>query len=173
MSFKNPWRPLWQGRVYDSGYQYEKLEKVQKEDKTGLLTQLPQTENATIDRDDGYTYEYRVHPQFGIQISRKKTEGVSVPTPPKQPTGDLTSFMNDTTAAILAYHQKIDMIDIKLDKLLQVLTVTTKAEFQNAQSMKNNHGNEISGSDAASSGLGITENPVHITDEQTVEQHQN
>jgi hypothetical protein len=78
--------------------------------------------------------------------------------------GDLTSFMNDTAASLQALHMKID-------KLLEVHTVTNTVEFRKAESMKNNHGNEISGSDAASSGLGVAENPVHITDEQPDEEY--
>jgi hypothetical protein len=40
--------------------------------------------------------------------------------------------------------------DLKLDKILEALTITTKAEFKPAADLKTNGGNEISGSDWSS-----------------------
>jgi hypothetical protein len=175
---KNPWRPLWQGKVYDSGYQYERLQKVEKEDKTGLLQKLPQIDKATIEID-GYVYEFRQHPQFGPQISRKQL--VAIPNQPMSNSNPIQQQVNQqrgpsNTQTQTSLEKSISIIsdDIGIVKAqLASLLIEHKldpngVEFQPASKLiKDDHDNSISGSDTASSGLGVVENPVHITDEQT------
>jgi hypothetical protein len=49
--------------------------------------------------------------------------------------------------AILLY---VEQQDKKIDKILEALTITTKAEFKPAADLKTDNGNEISGSDFSS-----------------------
>jgi hypothetical protein len=173
MSFQNNYQPIWTKPPNANGYQYAGLKLVEREDPT-LLELLPKVNGASAERA-GYKYWYNATGKYGPYVARKETGAIPNQRPSSNPIqeqvnqqhrgpSDLQAFIDDSSAWMQA-------MDMKIDKILEILKITQTVETQRASAMiserNNNHGNESSGSDAASSGLGVVENPVHITDEQT------
>ncbi len=173
--YKNPWRPIWTGKVSDAGYQYERWEKVKKEDQD-LVQRLQQQSGSQVPDDatsvirDGYKYWFNATSKFGDhgpQVTRRKQldesydnverksyqgQDYTVKTPaesyiPPQQQQQQSQQQESTVLEVVG--KRLENIERMLTDICLALG---KDPFQKASEINtpDDHGNEVSGSNFAS-----------------------